>query len=81
VSARAALGLLLAGWALAGCGGGTTTRTDAAATAPRAAPTAPAPRAVRGPLLVAAGDIACAPGEPRTRFACHQLDIQRVDSP
>ncbi|HEU4701081.1 MAG TPA: metallophosphoesterase, partial [Conexibacter sp.] len=35
---------------------------------------ATAPARVSGPLLVAAGDVACAPGVPRTRSACHQLD-------
>jgi len=58
--------LLLACAALAGCGG------SGAETTPTAA--APPPARVSGPTLVAAGDVACAPGQPRTRFACHQLD-------
>ena len=66
-----ALAVLLACAALASCG-------EAARTRPPAAPAD-----VRGPTLVAAGDVACAPGEPRTRFACHQLDtaalIARLD--
>jgi acid phosphatase type 7 len=77
VSARGALCLLLAGCALASCGGGAATIV-AASTAAR-----PAAVRVTGPTLVAAGDIACAPGEPRTRLACHQLDtaalIGRLD--
>ena len=48
--------------------GAATTAGPAAASATRPAP------AQRGPTLVAAGDVACPPGEPRTRFACHQLD-------
>lgn len=57
------LALLLAG-ALASCGAASSgTRAER-----------PAPLRVHGPTLVAAGDVACAPGEPRTRFACHQLD-------
>src|SRR5205085_7780867 len=67
----------------AGCGGAsgaaTTTAARAATTAASRAPLA----AVSGPTLVAAGDIACAPGDPRTRDACHQLDtaalIGRLD--
>jgi hypothetical protein len=59
----------------AGCGGGsraaaTTARTSA--TTARSRP--PQPGSVTGPTLVAAGDVACAPGEPRTPIACHQLD-------
>lgn len=50
-----------------GCGGD--------ASAPAATVARPRPLGtVAGPTLVAAGDVACAPGEPRTRFACHQLD-------
>ena len=68
--------LLLAG-ALASCGGATATR--AARPRPLVASLAP----VHGPTLVAAGDVACAPGQLRTRFACHQLDtaalIARID--
>jgi hypothetical protein len=67
----------------AGCGGDSsaavTTATGAATTAARP----PSLRPVTGPTLVAAGDVACAPGEPRTRDACHQLDtaalIGRLD--
>jgi hypothetical protein len=61
---RSALILLLACGALMSCGGAARTQSV----------TRPASTAVRGPTLVAAGDVACAPGEPRTRFACHQLD-------
>jgi acid phosphatase type 7 len=62
--------VLLACGALASCGGGESTTANT-----RSVPAASSPPArVSGPLLVAAGDIACAPGEPRTRFACHQLD-------
>jgi len=68
---RPALTLLCVCGALMGCGGAARTQGT---TAPAAPAPAPAPAHVRGPLLVAAGDIACAPGEPRTRFACHQLD-------
>ncbi|HKG38957.1 MAG TPA: metallophosphoesterase [Conexibacter sp.] len=82
----ALLGLLAVVPALlaAGCGGdssaaATTARTSASTTArprPRLGP-------VTGPTLVAAGDVACAPEEPRTRDACHQLDtaalIGRLD--
>ncbi len=35
-------------------------------------------RPVTGPTLVAAGDIACPPGEPRTRYTCHQRDTARL---
>ena len=66
--AGVALGVLLACAALAGCGGASSSATTAVAR------TQPAPLRVHGPTLVAAGDVACAPGEPRTRFACHQLD-------
>ncbi len=55
----------------AGCGGDSSAAATTATTArPRTDRIAP----VTGPTLVAAGDIACAPGEPRTRDACHQLD-------
>jgi hypothetical protein len=56
-----------------GCGGDSSeaATTAAARTAARQrAPLGP----VTGPTLVAAGDVACAPGEARTRDACHQLD-------
>jgi calcineurin-like phosphoesterase family protein len=79
----AALALALAVVA-AGCGGGsravgkgaaatTEARTGAARTARAAGATAPA-RPVRpaGPLLVAAGDVACPPGMAPSRFACNQ---------
>ena len=77
----AALALLCAGLVLAagGCGGsshattasggsGGTTATGAASPAAR-----PAPR-VNGPVLVAAGDVACPPGMARTRTQCNQAD-------
>jgi hypothetical protein len=69
----AALAVVLACGALAGCGGTSATQT-ARVTAPRPAAPAPPPRAVHGPTLAAAGDIACPPRAPRTRIACHQLD-------
>lgn len=61
--------------ALAGCGSGSAASGD-----PRPAPhRAP----VSGPVLVAAGDIACAPGEQRTAATCRQADtaalIARID--
>jgi len=63
-----AIVLLLACAVLAGCGG-------AGGSAPTGTTGAQPPAAhVHGPTLVAAGDVACAPGERRTRFACHQLD-------
>jgi hypothetical protein len=65
-----ALAALLACGTLTGCGG-SSTLTGSAPPAQR--PAGP-PTPVRGPTLVAAGDIACAPGEPRTDVACHQLD-------
>jgi len=70
--------------AAAGCGGdssvaATTARTGAVTASSRP----PQPGSVIGPTLVAAGDVACAPGEARTRDACHQLDtaalIGRLD--
>ncbi|MFL5817812.1 MAG: metallophosphoesterase family protein [Conexibacter sp.] len=87
MSARSARVVLLAALALvpalpaAGCGGDSSA---AVTTATRAAARSPAPLGrVTGPTLVAAGDVACAPGEPRTRDACHQLDtaalIGRLD--
>ena len=63
------LTLLLACGALASCGGAGGSATTASTSA-----TSPPPVHVAGPLLAAAGDIACAPGESRTRFACHQID-------
>jgi Calcineurin-like phosphoesterase len=61
-----------------GCGGGEAGSAGAATTASH-----PAPARVSGPTLVAAGDVACAPGQARTRFACHQIDtaalIARLD--
>lgn len=67
------LALVLSLLALAGCGdgsggdgaGGTATGTPAASHAPLH---------VEGPTLVAVGDIACAPGEPRTDTTCHHAD-------
>jgi len=67
VSGRTAFALALACGALAGCGGSAT--QPATRTAPPRAPLR-----VHGPTLAAAGDVACAPGQPRTSFACHQLD-------
>lgn len=81
-AARVALALACAGLALAGgCGGGSSqattgssasgaTRTATAAAGP---PTRLAPR-VTGPILVAAGDVACPPGMPRTRTQCNQAN-------
>jgi hypothetical protein len=81
VRRAAATGALLAAFALvsiaAGCGGeaGTAGAEPTSATTGAAqAQAGTAPTSVRGPTLVAAGDVACAPGEPRTRFACHQVD-------
>jgi hypothetical protein len=65
VKAAARIGCALALLALAGCGEDDT------------APAATA-RPVTGPTLVAVGDIACAPGEPRTRLACHHADTAGV---
>jgi acid phosphatase type 7 len=86
VTARRAGVSLLAALALvaAGCGGGSsapaTSATQGGATTARPLPP---PGRVTGPTLVAAGDIACVPGEPRTPVACHQLDtaalIGRLD--
>ena len=63
--------------AIAGCGSDGD-GVPASATAAPASATAPAPRPpakpVSGPTLVAAGDIACAPGEPRTAITCHHAD-------
>lgn len=67
-----ALAVALAGALVAGCGG-TTKVTSAPTRQPAPAGHAVA-RAVHGPTLVAAGDVACAPGEPRTASTCHQLD-------
>lgn len=59
----------------AGCGGDSRVAATTAAHTGTAATRAQAPPAiVTGPTLVAAGDVACAPGEPRTPVACHQLD-------
>lgn len=73
MTARGLPGALLAALALAlaGCGGGASSAGSAATT-----PAAARPQAVRiaGPTLVAAGDIACPPSLPRSRFACHQAD-------
>jgi hypothetical protein len=56
---------------LAGCGGDAgASRASAAGGGADASRPAPAP--VAGPTLVAVGDIACPPGQPRTRFACNQ---------
>jgi hypothetical protein len=59
--------------AAAGCG-------DAAAPAD---PSPPPQQHASGPSLVAAGDVACAASEPRTRFTCRQSDtaalIARLD--
>jgi acid phosphatase type 7 len=78
VSARLPLlaALLLAPALLAcGCGGRASTAVATTAPAATTAARAQAPRVpVIGPTLVAAGDIACAPGEPRTPVACHQVD-------
>jgi len=94
VRRAAATGVLLAALALlpallaAGCGDDSRAAQTAAAGAPgtstaMSGSAAPRPRDVEGPTLAAAGDVACAPGEPRTRFACHQLDtaalIARLD--
>jgi acid phosphatase type 7 len=73
-----------------GCDGGGTDSSGAATagtgdtvSAGSTARSRPTPARVAGPTLVAAGDVACAPGEPRTRFACHQIDtaalIARLD--
>jgi hypothetical protein len=74
-----ALALALACAVLAGCGDTSATT----ATTGRVPAASSPPARVSGPMLVAAGDVACAPGEPRTRFACHQLDtaalIARLD--
>jgi 3',5'-cyclic AMP phosphodiesterase CpdA len=86
VTARAGTGALLAALALAapgaGCGGdssavgtGAIPSGDPTVSAP-ARP--PQPPSVTGPTLVAAGDVACAPGERRTRFACNQADTARL---
>jgi acid phosphatase type 7 len=60
--------------AAAGCGN---------STAPADSPSPPPQRAVVGPSLVAAGDVACAGSEPNTRFTCRQSDtaalIARLD--
>jgi acid phosphatase type 7 len=67
---RALVLLLLACAALAGCGdGGTQASVQTADLRVQMVPAQ-----LHGPTLVAAGDVACAPGERRTRFACHQLD-------
>jgi hypothetical protein len=63
----AALVLVLA----AGCSTGASPATT---TAPRADPMAQ----VRGPLVVAAGDIACSPGETVTATACQQAATARL---
>jgi acid phosphatase type 7 len=80
------LAALLAGLALLGalalvaCGGGSSAARAGAGTATAPAgdggtggTARPAAR-VSGPTLVAVGDVACAPGQPRQRFACHQAD-------
>ncbi|HEX7290817.1 MAG TPA: metallophosphoesterase [Conexibacter sp.] len=67
-TAAALLALGLAN-AASGCGDGA-----AATTTPAPRPAAAAHARVSGPTLVAAGDVACAPGQPRSRVACHQLD-------
>ncbi len=59
-------------FALAACGGGATQgSTPAAAAPPRAA-------GVTGPTLVAAGDIACAPGLQRTATSCRHAETADV---
>lgn len=71
----AAIGALLAALALslASCGGDSTaTVTGVTATGATPSPSSAPP--VTGPTLVAAGDIACAPGEPRTQDTCNQSD-------
>jgi len=65
-----ALALLLTCVALASCGGA----GGSATTAVTSGASPPPPAGVHGPLLAAAGDVACARGERRTHFACHQLD-------
>ncbi len=54
--------------ALAGCG----VARGASAPASTGSPPARAAAGVPAPLLVAAGDIACHPGQPRTVASCHQ---------
>ncbi|MGN6189664.1 MAG: metallophosphoesterase family protein [Conexibacter sp.] len=72
---RPALTLLLACAALVGgCGGTGGTGGATATVATSVVRGLVVPGQLRGPTLVAAGDIACAAGEPRTRFACHQID-------
>ncbi len=58
----------LAAAAAAGCGG------SGAPADPPPSTSSPARQPVAGPTLVAAGDVACAPDEPRTRFTCRQAD-------
>jgi hypothetical protein len=70
------LALLLACGLLASCSGTSglpaTGSTASVATAVMRGQAVPAQ--LHGPTLAVAGDVACAPGERRTRFACHQLD-------
>ncbi|HEX4805710.1 MAG TPA: metallophosphoesterase [Conexibacter sp.] len=68
--------LALSAAAAAGCGGGAGAATARDGAPPRATTTArtAAPAPVRGPALVAAGDIACPAGMAPGRFACRQAD-------
>jgi acid phosphatase type 7 len=79
--AAASVALLAAAALAAGCGGEAGTGAAPRTAGPGATRSTPA--RVSGPTLVAAGDVACAPGQPRTRAACHQLDtaalIARLD--
>lgn len=69
---RACVGALLAALAAAaGCGGDTTPSEDITGTTTTAA-------APRGPTLVAAGDIACEPGQPRTAVTCRHADTAAI---
>lgn len=56
----------------AGCGAGPLDDGDARRGAIAAG------RPLAGPTLVAAGDIACAPGEPRTAVTCHHADTAGI---
>lgn len=78
MTARGAIRVLLAAVALGAvsCGDATPARdltATASGTDARASVAAPT-----GPTLVAAGDIACEPGQPRTAVTCHHADTAGI---